>query len=345
MIDFEGLGLGGYPPFLFAVVGFILLAIAGDWVVRGAVCLARVLGVSRLLIGLVVVAFGTSSPELVVSLLAAQEGQPGLAVGNVIGSNIANILMVLGVGAAIYPIAFKRNILNRDGAVMLGASGLLIWLALMEGEVAFTSGVVLVSMLALYIVYSYVTELKEERVSGKHNQPVDNHLSFIDRFTDSSTLLHLVTLIAGFVGLIVGAECLVYGAVRTASQLGVPEAIIGVTMVAFGTSVPELAAVSIAAMKRQPEMALGSVVGSNIFNILAVLGITSLVGTVPIAPEFINLDLWVMLAAAVLLLVFLVSGSRLSRAEGLFMVAAYLAYVSYLFYTTPMQDNVQKLIQ
>ncbi len=324
----EGLLGGGLlEAWVFALAGFALLFVAGDLVVRGATCLARDIGVSELLVGLVVIAFGTSSPELVVSMRAVFAETPDIAVGNVIGSNIANILLVLGVGAMIHPIAMRHNVVWRDGVVMLAATIFLLWLSRQPGgTITQTAGLVLVGGLVLYILYSYFTERRKPEPSPgilNRGKLVQNR--------PGRLLRHSLYLLAGLAGLLLGANALLYGAEFIARDAGVSEATIGVTLVAFGTSVPELAAVSIAAMRGHPQLALGSVVGSNIFNILAVLGITALFHPIAIAREFGVYDLFVVLGVAVVFLAFLIEGRKLNRIEGAIMFLAYLVYIGLFF--------------
>ncbi len=344
MIDFASLWAGSSAAYLFAIGGLIVLFMAGEWVVRGASGLAREIGVSELLIGLVVIAFGTSSPELIVAIAAVLREADDVAVGNVVGSNIANVLLVLGIGAMICPILARRNVFNRDGVVMLASTGFLILLGYGiadidgrtgEGLISATAGTVLVSGLVIYLLLSYVMERKRQPTgNARPDGPVGDRIKIHSDGNGRSLATYLLLLLLGLLGLFLGAEALVYGAVTIAETYQVPQAIIGATLVAFGTSVPELAAVSIAAFRGHPQMALGSVVGSNIFNVLFVLGLSSMVAPITIATTFMALDMWVMLGAVLVLLVFLWSGGRLTRLEGFLMVLGYLGYVSWLFFST-----------
>ncbi len=315
-------------PYFWTGLGLILLVLGGDGVVRGAAGLAKQMGISELLVGLVVVAFGTSAPELIVAIQSVSDGVPDVAVGNVIGSNIANILLVLGVGAMIAPIPMSQNVVFRDGIVVLAASGFLVWLG-STGMVSFNSGIVLTSAVVVYLTYSYMSERTQPAFAAA--SVTGNRIRRAASIEPQQLLIKLAFLIGGFAALFFGAKWLIYGAVEIARSLEVSEAVIGVTIVAIGTSVPELAAVTIAAIRRHPEVVLGSIVGSNIFNILVVIGITALLHPVVIAARFYTFDLWMMLAVVVIFLIFLASDSRLSRLEGLLMLLGYVAYITILF--------------
>ncbi len=312
-------------PYVWVAGGLGLLLIGGDFVVRGAVCLARDIGVSELLIGLVVVAFGTSSPELIVALQAASQGSPDIAMGNVVGSNIANILLVLGLGALLFPIPVNRRaVVTRDGIVALAASAFLLYLGY-EGVITFWAGIVLVSALVIYILFSYITERRQ--LSDATATRVD-HFKTVNGGT---VIIHVGTTLLGFAALMYGAHLLIEGAVDVATRFGVSEAVIAVSVVAVGTSVPELAAVCAAAWRQSPEVAIGSIVGSNIFNIMAVLGITAIVMPIQITASFAAFDLWVMVGVIIIFLVFLTTERKLTRYEGLLMLAAYAGYIGVLY--------------
>ena len=254
---------------LLVLGGLALLVLGGDLLVKGAVGLSLKLGMTPLVVGLTVVAFGTSAPELLVSLSAALKGSSGIAMGNVVGSNIANVLVILGVTALVSVIVTKGHDLRESWGMMIAASLLLIGIAL-TGEIGRLEGVILL--------------------------------------------------------LPVGANLLVNGATDIARAFGISETVIGLTLVAIGTSLPELAASVASALKGRADMALGNVVGSNIFNILAILGITAVISPLPIPPEMLRLDLWVMLGAALLLFPFLFRGISLTRPVGALFVAGYAAY-------------------
>lgn len=295
-------------------VGLFLLLGGGEALVRGSVSIAHRLGVSPLLIGLTLVGFGTSMPELVASVEAALLGAPGIAIGNVVGSNIANILLILGIAAIVFPVATSKNAFQRDGAVLIGASLLLLG-AVLTGSLSSIFGAILVALLAAYMVYTYRTERNVEA-------PQETVL------TQSMPLsLAIILTIGGIIAVVAGAAMLVKAAVIIAENAGISQAVIGVTLVAVGTSLPELAASLMAALRRQGDVAFGNIVGSNIFNILGIAGITAIVSPIAIPAEIGNFDIWVMLGAAGLLVVFAITGWRITRTEGVLFLAAYAAYI------------------
>jgi cation:H+ antiporter len=309
--------------YLMVGVGLTLLLIGGDVLVRGAVSLAEILKIPPLVIGLTVVAFGTSAPELVVSLNAVLGGVPELAIGNVVGSNIANVLLVLGLPALIFPIACEAEGVRRDTMVMIGVSVAFILLC-WTGEIALWQGVVMVTMLVGYLYWSY----RDARKAGKNGD--DTAIDDLDE-RPQDWRLAAVYIIGGFAGLIAGSELLVTGAISIARGYGISDAVIGLTLVALGTSLPELATATIAAMRRHGDVAIGNVVGSNLFNILAIMGITATVKPVPVPAQFLHLDLWIMLGAAVAIAPFAMRKRPITRLAGLVFVFAYLAYMLSLF--------------
>ena len=305
--------------------GLVLLLVGGDVLVRGAVAVAQRLGVSPLLIGLTLVGFGTSSPELVASISAALAGAPGLAIGNVVGSNIANILLILGVGAALCPLATQPAAFRRDGPVLLGIS-LLLALICLTGTIGRPLGALLLGLLLAYTLWTYLTEREDADPAAQMHA---GGAELVGR-KPASLAWSLVLAIAGIGGVVLGADLLVQGAIELARAFGIAEAVIGLTIVAIGTSLPELAAMVAAARRRETDVAVGNIVGSNIFNVLGILGVTALVSPLAIPPEIARVDVWVMLAVAVLGVVFAVSGWRFSRREGLVLLAAYALYIGWL---------------
>jgi cation:H+ antiporter len=306
---------------ILALAGLALLLAAGDILVRGAVALSLRLGVSALVIGLTVVAFGTSAPELLVSVQAALRGAPGIAVGNVVGSNIANILLVLGIPALIAAIDASKHDTRRSYVQMLAASLVLIVLCFM-GPLGYWHAAVLLGLLGVVLV-DMVRSDGDGRIEA-----VDE----IGAVTAHAPLWRPLGLVAiGLVGLPIGADLLIDGAIGIATRLGLSDAVIGLTLVAVGTSLPELATTVSAAFRDRADLAFGNVVGSNVFNILGILGITSLFGPVPIGPEFLTRDLWVMLAAALLLVPVVFLGWRITRAGGVLLLLAYGGYTYSLF--------------
>jgi len=299
--------------YLLVAGGLLGLFLGGEALVRGAVGIARKLGLPALLIGLTVVGFGTSTPELLVSVDAALGGVPDIAIGNVLGSNIANILLIIGVTALLRPIPVPAAGLRRDLGVMLaGALVLLPVFAL--SQVARPAGALLVAGLVAYLVWAY-------RSPGPATPEAE------DTPAPAAMGVSLVWLAVGLVALMLGARFLVDGTSNIARGLGVSEAFIGLTVVAVGTSLPELATSIIAALRRQSEIAIGNVVGSNIFNILGILGLTAVISPIPVAERFLRFDLPVVIGVSLVLAALLLARPRIGRALGLLLLAGYAAYV------------------
>ena len=294
--------------------GLALLVLGGDLLVKGAVNLALRLGITPLVVGLTVVAFGTSAPELIVSLSAALGGSTDIAMGNVVGSNIANVLVILGAAALISGIPTRGHDLRESWTMMIGASLLLIVLAF-TGEIGRIEGAVL--LIALILV------LWRQLSAGSTEKAED-----LEGVEPGARWRRIVLwLVGGLIALPAGAHLLVGGAGDIARLFGISEAVIGLTLVAVGTSLPEMAASVASALRGRADMALGNVVGSNIFNLLSILGLTALVAPLPIPPEMLRLDLWVMLASSLLLAPFLFRGIPINRPVGAAFVLAYCAYV------------------
>ena len=307
-----------FMDYLFILLGMVLLYFGGEFLVKNAVTLARGWGVSTMVVGLTVVAFGTSSPELAASLAAALQGSPELAVGNVIGSNIFNVLGILGLTAIIAVIKVQSQFIVREVPILLGVTLLGIFL-LRDGYLGRLEGLFFVVLLGAYIWFLYFASKKDTVLESEMTE------AYEDGKTTWRTYLGLVL---GLVFLGVGARILVLGAVGIARGFGVSELVIGLTVVALGTSLPEIAASVIAALKKEPDIALGNVIGSNVFNILCILGITAAVSPISVSWESVQRDVWVMLGVTVLLVPFLLTGRRLSRLEGTVFVALYVAYVA-----------------
>ena len=311
--------------YLYLTAGLLLLLVGGELLVRGAVATAMRAGVSPLLIGLTLVGFGTSTPELLTSVEAALVGSPGIAVGNVIGSNIANIFLILGIAALICPLAVSKGAFYRDGTIAAFAAlcGLAVCLS---GELRPLAGFLLVGSLLAYVVFCYFTERVDPDAPGLVVEPAAAVPGSIDM-----TLPVSVTMMSGGLVLtMLGAHLLVSSSLAIGHALGVSETVLGVTVVAVGTSLPELVTSVLAAIRRQPDIAFGNIVGSNIYNILGILGITAIIEPIPVPPEIVQADVWVMLAATALLLFFSVSGWRISRPEGGIFLASYVAYLVYV---------------
>ena len=298
--------------------GLILLTIGAEYLVRGAISLANRLGMPPLLIGLTVVGFGTSMPELLVSLQAALGGAPAIAVGNVVGSNTANILLILGVAAMISPIAARIPNLKRDLVMMLVAAVVMLGLG-WWGVVNFWLGLTSFAVLAAYL--SWVTHTDRRRMTEEEAELVVKLAGWKEA----------VFILGGLGALFIGADLLIDAATAIARSFGISEAVIGLTIVAVGTSLPELATSVVAAFRRHAEVALGNVVGSNIFNILGILGITAMVVPVPVEYSMASFDIPFMLAVSVALIALILATGRISRGAGVAMVAVYTGYVAWLF--------------
>ncbi len=316
--------------YLQLVGGLVILLLGGDVLVRGAVALARKLGVSPLVIGLTVVAFGTSAPELIVSVEAAWDGVPGLAIGNIVGSNVANVLLVLGAPAIVSPIVCRAPSLNRDVFVMIGASLLFVALC-WGGTLVAWQGAVLVVLLLAFLINSYVSERGDGRGREEYGEEFDGIGAF-----PRSVPVFLGFIAVGLAGLLFGSHVLIGGAVGVARMWGVSETVIGLTLVALGTSLPELATTVAAAVRSQGGIAVGNVVGSNMFNILGVMGVTSLIVPVPVPAQTLQFDLWVMLGASLALLPFALRRIPIGRAAGVAFSAAYLGFVSIQYLGVPV---------
>ncbi len=300
------------------LAGLLLLFLGGEWLVRGAVSLANRLGLPPLLIGLTVIGFGTSMPELLVSLRAATSGSPDIAVGNVVGSNIANVLLIAGMAATISPIAAKIRGLRRDLAMMIIACFGMLALGGLGGISAW-AGAAMVLVLALYLAAVTVVDRRNHQPHGP------------ETLLRLSGTMEAAMLTGGFAALFFGADLLVDSAVNIARAAGLSEAAIGLSIVAVGTSLPELATSVAAAKRGHGEVALGNVVGSNMFNILAILGITSLIAPIDISPSIARIDIPVMIGVALLLAAIIVVRHRIGRIAGTVMLAGYAVYIFTLF--------------
>ena len=311
---------------LWIAAGLVLLVAGGEALVRGAVTVARATGVSPLMTGLVLVGFGTSVPELVTSLKAAWMDAPGIAIGNVIGSNSANVLLILGLAAIVSPLPCDPRAFRRDG-VFLALSALAVLLMVLRGAVGRVEGGILLAFLALYLGLTFRMERTPDSPSGELLRAEDGTLQSVpgDRW------LGALISVMGLVGVIGGATLLVEGALGLTRSLGWSQSLVGVTVVAVGTSLPELAASMAAAVRGQGAIALGNIIGSNLFNIMGILGVTALIRPQKVPVEIITLDIWVMLLATGALILFSASRWTVSRWEGLLLFAGYGIYLGLLF--------------
>jgi cation:H+ antiporter len=313
---------------LLLIIGVALLTVGGEALIRGSLAAAKRLGISPLLSGLVIVGFGTSMPELVVSVNAALDNKPDIAIGNVVGSNISNILLILGICALITPMAVKPLALRRDAVTVVAAC--LLFLVLVGGNsLGRADGVILLISLGAFLVWAYFSERSHSMLSADLHKAEADEISVLPQ----STVWTITLVIAGLLLLIFGSQVLLVGAVGIAERLGVSEAVVGLTLVAVGTSLPELSISVIAALRRHADVAIGNVLGSNIFNLFGILGISALLQPLPVHPRVLQFDQWVMLGTSLLLLLFLYTGTRLSRLEGGILLAGYITYVSLSFTT------------
>jgi cation:H+ antiporter len=325
---------------LLLIGGLALLIGGGELLVRGSVRLAEQMGVSPLLIGLTLVGFGTSTPELVTSVQAALIGSSGIAVGNIVGSNIANILLILGLSAVIFPLAVQTNALKRDGLFVVVTALMFLVVGWTVGLERWVGGAFVLG-LVVYMAYAYRQERTVAAVAGDHTaafekaeaiEGVDSALRpAAPRDRGAPSWLKPVAIaIVGLVAIIFGGRLLVDGAVELARVLELSEALIGLTIVAVGTSMPELVTSLVAAVRRQSDVALGNVLGSNIYNILGIGGFTALIAPTPVPERIAQFDMPAMLVASGLLMLFAWTGRKISRAEGATFCGIYLAYVAWI---------------
>ncbi len=303
-----------YAFFLIAI-GLILLIFGAEWTVKGAVAIANKLKIPMIIVGLTVVALGTSLPEFVVSVKAALSGSAGISIGNVVGSNIANILLILGSAAIFYPIKCRRRIFLRNYKFLFLVSSIFVAFA-MSGRFIFWQGIILLGLLFGFIYYNYKNSSKVA-VSEDSLSPLANKNWF---------LVIIITAI-GLSAIMYGADFLVKGATNIAKIYGISDEIIGLTIVAIGTSLPELATTIVAALKHQNDVALGNIIGSNIWNIVFIMGFTSVVTEVSVSKQFMYYDIWVLFLSTLLLYPVMMTKARMNRIEGAVFVSVYVLYM------------------
>ena len=309
------------------LIGLTGLVVGGELLVRGAAALAMAVRITPLVIGLTVVAFGTSAPELAVTVQASWSGAPELAVGNVVGSNIANVLLILGLSALVAPLVVQSRVVRIDVPLMVGCS-IVLWLLVLDRSVDRLDGLLLFSALIGYLVWSVIQGKREgAAIQEEFAEALPHDGSTVRYFAKQVGLL-----VGGLVLLVIAARLLVGGASDIARQLGVSELVIGLTIVAVGTSLPELVTSIVASLRGQRDIAVGNVVGSNLFNILAVLGLGSLVAPngIAVAPQVIGVDLPIMIATAAACLPIFFTGHRINRLEGGLLFFYFLAYMAYV---------------
>jgi len=318
---------GGMLNWALLVVGFVLLVKGADWLVSGSSTLARQMGISELVVGLTVVAFGTSAPELFVNIFASAQGNAGIAIGNVLGSNIFNTLLILGVASVIYPLAVTKGTVWKEIPFSLLA---VLVLGALANDALFDraessclgriDGFVFIAFFMIFIYY--ITSIA--RVAGQPGRNEDGR--------KPGTLAAQVVMVAGGIAaLVTGGKLVVDGAVNIATRMGISESLIGLTIVAAGTSLPELATSAVAAMRKKPDIAIGNVVGSNIFNIFLVLGISTLIRPLPVTAH-VNMDIVVLAGGSLLLFFFMFIGKKhhLERRNGIILILLYLTYLAFI---------------
>lgn len=309
--------------FLKLFGGFVYLLMGGELLVRGALGLSRESHIPPVVVGMTVVAMGTSAPELMVSTFSALSGYPGIAIGNVVGSNIANVLLVIGVPVLIYPIVCTQEGLSKQTGLMIAVSLLFIVMCVFE-PISFPEGVLLVAILICFLILA---------TRGAELIPLDDAEEEMERGLGLPTYPSTITLfiVLGVISLPLGADLVVEGGVGLASSWGVSEAVIGLSLIALGTSLPELSTTVVAALHKSSDVAIGNVVGSNLFNILAILGITALLIDIPVDPEFLRFDLWVMFGSSIILWIFVLMRGTIGKMTGVLFLGGYFSYLAIIY--------------
>lgn len=313
---------------LMLIVGLILLVVGADLLVRGGSKFAISFGISPLVVGLTIVAFGTSAPEVAVSVGAVLQNNTNIAIGNVVGSNIFNVLFILGVSALITPLIVNVQIIRQEVPIMIGASLLLLAIC-MDGNLGLFDGVVLFALLIAYTIFLVYQSRQESAVANnEYSEEFSSKSSW-----DDSKIVQILLILGGLALLVLGSRLLVGSAIEIAKQLGVSDLVIGLTIVAAGTSLPEVATSVIAAIKGERDIAVGNVIGSNTFNILGCLGLSAMVSGntgLSISESVLNFDLWIMIAVAIACLPIFAAGQQISRFNGAVFLFYYVVYTSYL---------------
>ena len=317
---------------LICLVGFVLLYFGAEWLVKGSSSLARSLGVTPIVIGLTVVAFGTSAPELVVSLISSIKGKSMIAVGNVVGSNICNIALVLGLAALFQPITADKSVVKRDIPIMLAISVYLLLLSF-NSKLGRIEGATLFAGIILYTFFNYYIAMRESKMAaGEKTMVIAPEAEDIEYVT--SRKKQIVFIVVGIIGVVGGAQIVVESAVKIMQILGVSQKFIGLTIVAFGTSLPELATSVVAAIRKEMDISIGNLVGSNVFNIMSVLGAASLVRPIPIPGGFVEsgliIDYFVMMFTSFLPWLMMRKTYTVTRQGGFILLFCYVGYITYL---------------
>jgi cation:H+ antiporter len=306
------------------VIGLILLIVGGEFLVKGAVGISVKAKLSKLVIGMTVVSFGTSTPELLVSLQSSSEGMPEIAIGNVIGSNIANLALVLGLTVLIFPMPVARNTIRYDWPMMLLAS-LLFYAFAFDLNIQRWEGFVLFVLLITFIIFIIMKSRKSEKLS------IDEIPEAEELAAKISIWKNIMFLLIGLVGLYFGSTWLIKGAKSLAEEVGLSKHVIGITIIAFGTSVPELATSVVAAYKKETDISVGNLIGSNVFNIMAVLGLTAIVNPIGVQENVLSWDLLWMIGIALILLPMMIFGRKVGRFSGFILLGIYITYIISLF--------------
>ena len=313
--------------FVFILLGFTLLVAGAEYLIKGASVIARTFGISALVIGLTVVAFGTSAPELFVSTNAALKGTADVAIGNVVGSNMFNILVIIGIAAFLQPIVASPPVIKREMSLMLMVMVLYIFLAF-DGLLSRIDGLVLTTGIFLYLFMNYI--LVKRRRLARSLEVLESAAQ--DTKESITVRMAVVFVVGGLVAMIFGSDWIVENATIIARQFGVSDLVIGITLIAVGTSLPEVAATVVAARRGQSDLAVGNALGSNLFNVLCVLGVTALITPIQVSAKVISYDNWIMLSACVLVYLFMLWRPAISRLQGGSLVFLYCGYVGYLVY-------------
>jgi len=309
--------------YLFLLLGLVTLIVGGEFLVKGGVGIAKKFSLSSLVIGMTVISFGTSSPELIVSIQAALSGNSEIAVGNVIGSNIANIALVLGITIMIFPIIVGRNSKIIDWPMMMFAS-ILFFAFAYDGILSRLEGGILFTMLIVFTTHLIRSSRKASKAEVEEfEELVEEHVEE----KHPSMAKSIGFLLLGLVGLYFGATWLLEGAVNIATEFGMEQRVIGITIIAFGTSVPELVTSGVAAFRKETDIALGNLIGSNIFNIMSVIGITAMVRPIPVSESIINYDMIWMLGISLLLLPLMLIGKKMGKLKGVMLFGTYVVYI------------------
>jgi len=321
-------------PTIGLIIGLVFLVWSSDIFIDGAASTAKHLNISPLVIGVVVLGFGTSMPEIIVSILASSEGNPGLAIGNVIGSNIANIALVLGITAMLAPIVVKSSLLKKEFPVLIAIT-LIVYALILDSHLGTVDGIILLTLLVITMAWMIKTN---KAVETDPNDPiVDETISELDDLPDLSKRKAYGFLIAGLIVLMASAKLMVWGAVEIAEFFEVPDLIIGLTIVAVGTSLPELAAAIAAAKKNEADLMIGNIIGSNLFNLLAVLAMPALIAPSLLSAEVVYIDYVIMLGLTVVMLLFALprkGSTKISRIEGVLLAGAFISYMLLLYFRT-----------